>query len=49
MMTTELAEKASVVVEAIGMPEKARWELFYEEFLTICERKFEELNSKRWE
>ena len=49
MMTTQLAQKAFAVVEAIGMLENALWELFYEEFLTLCEEKSEELNSKRRE
>ena len=48
-MVTVTAEKAFVVLEAIWELENALWELFYEEFLTICERKSEELNRKRRE
>lgn len=48
-MATELAEKAFSVIEAIGMLENALWDLFYEEFLTLCEEKSEELNRKKGE
>jgi hypothetical protein len=49
MMTTELAEKAFAVVEEISKLENALWELFYVEFLTLCEKKSEELNRIRME
>jgi hypothetical protein len=48
-MITSTAEKAFAVLEALWELENALWELFYEEFLTICEDKSEELNSKRRE
>jgi hypothetical protein len=46
-MEPEIVQKAFAVVEAIGILEKVLWELFYEEFLTICAVKSEELNSKK--
>jgi hypothetical protein len=46
-MEHDIVQKAFAVVEAIDTLEKALWELFYEEFLTICAEKSEELNSKK--
>jgi hypothetical protein len=46
-MEHDIVQKAFAVVEAIGTLEKALWELFYEEFLTICSGKSEELNNKK--
>jgi hypothetical protein len=46
-MESDIVQKAFAVVEAIDALEKALWELFYEEFLTICAEKSEELNSKK--
>ena len=48
-MVTVTAEKAFVVLEAIWELENALWELFYGEFLTLCEKKSEELNCKTME
>lgn len=48
-MGTVTAEKAFVVLEELWELENALWELFYEEFLTLCEKKSEELNGKRME
>jgi hypothetical protein len=45
-MVTVTAEKAFVVLEVLWELENALWELFYEEFLTICEIKSEELSHK---
>jgi len=43
----EIVQKAFAVVEAIDALEKVLWELFYEEFLTICAEKSEERNSEK--
>jgi len=48
-MVPTTAEKAFAVTEAIYDLEIALWELFYDEFLTICEKKSEELNRKKEE
>jgi hypothetical protein len=46
-MESDIVQKAFAVVEAIDALEKALWELFYEEFLTICAEKSEELHRKK--
>jgi hypothetical protein len=46
-MEPDIVQKAFAVVEAIDTLEKMLWELFYEEFLTICAEKSEELNSEK--
>ena len=48
-MTTTIAEKAFAVVEAIWTLENALWELFYTEFLTLCEEKTEEHSCTKTE
>lgn len=45
-MTNSTAEKAFAVVEAIGTLDALLWELYYEEFLTLCENESEILNKK---
>jgi hypothetical protein len=48
-MEPDMARRAFAVVEAIDLLDRLLWELFYEEFLTICERKSEERDSNRRE
>ena len=48
-MEHDIVQKAFDVVEAIGMLETALWELFYEEFLSICVQKSEGLNCNKGE
>jgi hypothetical protein len=46
-MESDIVQKAFAVVEAIDTLEKVLWELFYEEFLTICAEKSEERNRMK--
>lgn len=46
-MEPDIIQKAFAVVEAIDTLEKVLWELFYEEFLTICAEKSEERDRKK--
>jgi hypothetical protein len=44
-----LVEKAYTVTEALWTLETALWELFYDEFLDICEQKTRELGRSKGE
>jgi hypothetical protein len=46
-MDSDIVQKAFAVIEAIDTLNNVLWELFYEEFLTICDEKSEEFNCKK--